>query len=146
MNANFHTSDNRHFSLPVQQNNNMVRTEINKDSHPHPLILMFIIITVLVLIYFIYIYKIKTCFNTTWYSATEEIKICHNKWADTLLITIIEKNKQTNCMGYIVGNAIYMKVIKEGENYEFMGVFKDNKIYWLNGDIWQKEKIGVLVN
>lgn len=140
MDLNLHTSDNKEFSLPIKQNNDKVYNIINQASNPHPILIMIIVIIIM-----LYIQSVKKCFNSDWYSKDADIKICHNKWADTLSITIHQGSKKTNCMGYAVGNAIYMTVINDLEGYKFMGVFDDEKIHWLNGDIWQKAKNSILI-
>ena len=48
------TKNGNEYSIPINQNNDLVRETINKDSHPHPIILIGIIIIILILIYYIY--------------------------------------------------------------------------------------------
>lgn len=143
MNIVLDATDGKTYTLPVMQNNNLVNEVINKHNHPHPVLIAIIIIIVIIMMYCVYISQIKKCFSETWYNKDSTIKIIHNKWTDTLKISIQQGNNVNVLLGYTVGNALYMTPVTPGEEYEFMGIFKDDVIYWLNGDIWRKQKIAI---
>lgn len=118
-------------SMPIEEvNMEHVKNIIHKHDNPNPVYIAFIAILMTIALYYIYVVSLKMCFNGVWVSndnPDDVIKIKHNKWADSILVDNLAH-------GYIRGNSIYLKV----NNGISLGVFYDDAIYWIGGDIWKR--------
>ncbi len=135
------TTDGNSYIIPIKTNNETVYEVITKDINPNPIIIIVIVgLTILILIY-IYVMCLKTDLYDDWYGDDgEEISIVHNKWNNVVKVSINQKNNTNVLIGYMIGNAIYMSSLSPDDNIEYMGVFKDDVIYWATpaGKKWRR--------
>lgn len=124
MDLNILTSSGEKYNIPIEdRHEELVRRIVNKTDNPNPILIIIIIIITVLMIYVMYIFGIKVSFDGDWYNNDKAMKIAHNRWIDTITID--------NETGYVSGDALYI-------NDKKMGVYKDKKIYWINGDIWKR--------
>lgn len=130
------TSDGTKYSMPVgERNTRLIENTITKNEHPHPGLLVFVILLVIVLIYYIYVTRFKLDLSGEWYSDEYIINIVHNKWTDELKIYI------DNVLygGWVKGVAIFILAERGVETSK--GIYNKKKIFWTNGNIWQRPAI-----
>jgi hypothetical protein len=125
-------------SLPLEDyNEEIVRRVVNKTDNPHPALILVICLTTILVIYIIYVLFIKTTFAGHWYTNNGKIKLNHNKFTDTVSISMFIKPASTkfsykNGTGYVNGGAIYIDDNK--------GIMVDHKIHWVNSsDVWSRK-------
>jgi len=129
MDLNIKTSNGKEYSLPVEDQHEMlVRKTIHRTDNPHPALLICIIIIIIMLIYYIYIYGIKNNVTGSWYVNSESIYLSHDSLSDNIY------NNGHLC-GYVRGNAVFIYNVDPNE-LPFMGTMHNKKIYWNTGSIW----------
>lgn len=99
---------------------------VRRSENPHPMTMVIIIAVVILVMYCIYVMVIKVSIAGKWIDDDDENHVVqHNKWTD---IVVLDGKNQ----GVIKGNAIFVYV----DGRVKMGVVANNKIKWMNGDIW----------
>jgi len=133
MDINFETSSGKKYSIPASEAHfNHVKRTITKNDHPNPLLIVIIVIVVILLLWYIYIKRTKLDLSGSWYNNKgEKIDIQHCPWSDN--VTVIKQGIDL-MHGQVDGVGIYLHN-RSGKPYA--GVYKDNVIYWNNGDVWK---------
>jgi hypothetical protein len=103
-----------------------VKDFVRKSENPNPFIMVFIVIIIIVVMYCIYVNVIKSYIGGKWIDDDDIYhKIIHNKWTDVVYI-------DSKYKGVFKGNLLLLYI----DNKMHMGIYINNQIQWMNGDIW----------
>jgi drug/metabolite transporter superfamily protein YnfA len=133
MDLNVITSKGERYTLPIQQNNDLVRDKIIQNEHPHPLLIIFIVIIMLLIIYYIHVLTLRN-YSGKWYAKYGDCFIRHNIW---------DNNISADFKGYtkVKGEINGLGIILNSPDGKWIGVIDGKKIFWTNGDIWQQPEL-----
>jgi hypothetical protein len=138
MDLNFETSNGEKYVLPASENHyNHVRRTITQYDHPNPILIIIIVIMLLLVLWYIRIKTTKLNLSGHWYDKNGDlIDIHHCPWSDDIIVNTKKLGKLT---GNVDGSGIYLHSPFKHANAPLLytGVYKDNEIYWNNGDVWK---------
>ena len=107
-----------------------VKETVKKSENPHPFVMVAIVAVVITFMYCIYVIVIKSHIEGTWIDDDDVSHIInHNKWTDVVYT-------DSKYKGVLKGNLLLMYI---GEKMR-MGIYINNQIQWMNGDIWYSIK------
>lgn len=112
-----------------------VKTIFEVNGYPNPIIIVCFCFIVVIVLQYLYIIFIKNNLSGSWYDIENQkmANINHSVWNNKILI----KNNDVVYTGYVDGGAVYVQCNSELN----MGVFYDNKIFWLKDNIvWTRPK------
>jgi hypothetical protein len=122
-------------SLSSEELNNVknflrVRETVKKSENPHPFVMLSIVIVVIMVMYCIYVNVIKPHIGGKWIDDDDVSRtIVHNKWTDVVYA-------DSKYRGVFKGNLLLMQI----DDKMHMGIYINNQIRWMNGDIWYSVK------
>ena len=112
----------------VAELKNLIKCQdiVRRSENPHPLVIVVIIVVSILVMYCLYVNTVKKTIGGYWMNSDDDkFIITHNKWKDTIVVD----NKYP---GLVKGHLV---VVHMDEKVQ-MGIWIDNTIKWMNGDIW----------
>lgn len=107
-----------------------VKNIVKKSENPHPFVMVAIVAVVIIVMYCIYVTVIKSHIGGEWIDDDDvSHTIIHNKWTDVVYT-------DSKYRGVLKGNLLLMYMIDKMH----MGIYINNQIQWMNGDIWYRVK------
>ena len=107
-----------------------VRDIVRKSENPHPFVMTAVIVVIILVMYCIYVNTIKSHIGGEWIDDDDvSHQVVHNKWTDVVYA-------DARYRGVLKGNLLLMYI---GEKM-CMGIYINNQIRWMNGDVWHSVK------
>ena len=108
----------------LQKTINVVR----KSENPHPLFVVAIVLLTIMVFYCLYVNSVKKSASGVWSnSENKEFTLCHNKWTDSVVMN-------DRHSGLVNGNLVIVHLNETSQ----IGVWLNDTIKWMNGDIWYR--------